>query len=65
LKPIGRFKNGKLIRTSDRIKTTATADGICSLKITETTTDDAALYACEVSNAAGSNRSEATGTVSG
>jgi len=62
---INRYKDGNLITPNDRIKTTVSPDGVCQLMIASTTNDDTGLYTIEVSNDAGVNKSDASGTVSG
>jgi len=60
-----RFKDDKPITPSDRIKADISPDGTISLSINLATNSDAGVYVCEVSNEAGTIRSDANVFVSG
>jgi len=60
-----RYKVGNLITSNDLIKASITPDGVCQLTISSTTNEDTGLYTIEVSNEAGINKADASGTVSG
>jgi len=60
-----RYKDDQLIRVSDRDDMGVFPDGRCVLKIEPTNNDDTGSYVCEVSTESGSNRSQATVTVTG
>jgi len=62
---LNRFKNGEEIRSKEHIKTSVTPDGVCTLSIKKSSTDDAGTYAIEITNESGSKRSQAEATVFG